>query len=144
MSDSKAKAGILSIATYIPRAYHDADYIASRSETPAEIIRTKLGWYQKNVPGPGDGTVAMGVKAAHKALHNSGLNADETMEVIELLRKIHDRGITIVVVEHVMRVIKELTHRAVVLDWGEVIAEGPYEEVSNDPQVISAYLGEEA
>jgi branched-chain amino acid transport system ATP-binding protein len=74
----------------------------------------------------------------------AGLNTDETMEVIELVRKIHEQDITIVVIEHVMRVIKELTHRAVVLDWGEVIAEGPYEEVSNNPQVISAYLGEEA
>jgi branched-chain amino acid transport system ATP-binding protein len=42
-----------------------------------------------------------------------------------------------------MRVIRELTHRVVVLDWGEVIAEGPYEEVSTNSQVISAYLGEE-
>jgi branched-chain amino acid transport system ATP-binding protein len=74
----------------------------------------------------------------------AGLNTDETMEVIELVRKIHEQGITIVVIEHVMRVIKELTHRAVVLDWGEVIAEGPYEEVSNNPQVISAYIGEVA
>ena len=56
MSDAKAKAGILSLAAYIPRAYHSADYIAAHSETPAEVIRTKLGWYQKNVPGPGDGT----------------------------------------------------------------------------------------
>jgi len=73
----------------------------------------------------------------------AGLNADETMEMIELVRKINTRGITIVVIEHVMRVIKELTQRVVVLDWGEVIAEGPYEEVSANSQVISAYLGEE-
>ncbi|MBI5604838.1 MAG: 3-oxoacyl-ACP synthase [Deltaproteobacteria bacterium] len=73
MPDPKAKAGILSLAAYIPRAYHDADYIASRSETPAEVIRTKLGWYQKNVPGPGDQTVAMGLKAARKAFYLSGL-----------------------------------------------------------------------
>jgi len=73
----------------------------------------------------------------------AGLNADETMEMIELVRKINTQGITIVVIEHVMRVIKELTQRVVVLDWGEVIAEGPYEEVSTNSQVISAYLGEE-
>jgi len=73
----------------------------------------------------------------------AGLNADETMEMIELVRKINARGITVVVIEHVMRVIRELTHRVVVLDWGEVIAEGPYEEVSTNSQVISAYLGEE-
>jgi branched-chain amino acid transport system ATP-binding protein len=51
---------------------------------------------------------------------------------------------TIGIVEHVMRVIRELTHRVVVLDWGQVIAEGAYEQVSNDPRVITAYLGEEA
>jgi len=74
----------------------------------------------------------------------AGLSSDETMEMIDLVRKIHSRGITIGIVEHVMRVIRELTHRVVVLDWGEVIAEGPYEKVSNDPRVIAAYLGEEA
>jgi branched-chain amino acid transport system ATP-binding protein len=74
----------------------------------------------------------------------AGLNGEETMEMIELVKKIHGRGITIGIVEHVMRVIRELTDRVVVLEWGEVIAEGPYEEVSNDPRVITAYLGEEA
>jgi len=74
----------------------------------------------------------------------AGLNSDETMEMIALVRKIHSLGMTIGIVEHVMRVIRELTHRVVVLDWGEVIAEGPYGEVSNDPRVITAYLGEEA
>jgi len=74
----------------------------------------------------------------------AGLNSDETMEMIDLVKKIHNRGITIGIVEHVMRVIRELTDRVVVLEWGEVIAEGPYEEVSNDPRVITAYLGEEA
>ncbi len=74
----------------------------------------------------------------------AGLNGDETMEMIDLVRKIHRRGITIGIVEHVMRVIRELTDRCVVLDWGEVIAEGPYEMVSSDPKVVTAYLGEEA
>ncbi|MGD9411492.1 MAG: 3-oxoacyl-ACP synthase [Desulfobacterales bacterium] len=82
MSDSNTAAGILSFATYIPRAYHDADYIASRCETPAEIIRTKLGWYQKNVPGPGDGTAAMGIKAARKALYHAKLDPSDIDLVI--------------------------------------------------------------
>jgi branched-chain amino acid transport system ATP-binding protein len=74
----------------------------------------------------------------------AGLNSDETKEMIDLVKRIHSRGIGIGIVEHVMRVIRELTDRVVVLDWGEVIAEGPYGEVSNDPRVITAYLGEEA
>jgi 3-oxoacyl-[acyl-carrier-protein] synthase-3 len=82
MPDSRARAGILSLATYIPKAWHDADYIASQCDTPAEIIRTKLGWYQKNVPGPGDGTVTMGLKAARKALYYSRLAPDDIDLVI--------------------------------------------------------------
>jgi branched-chain amino acid transport system ATP-binding protein len=73
----------------------------------------------------------------------AGLNSDETTQMIGLVRKIYSLGITIGIVEHVMRVIRELTDRVVVLDWGEIIAEGPYEEVSNDPKVVAAYLGED-
>ncbi len=73
----------------------------------------------------------------------AGLNSDETTQMIDLVKKICSRGITIGIVEHVMRVIRELTDRVVVLDWGEIIAEGPYGEVSNDPRVVAAYLGEE-
>jgi len=82
VTDSLENCGILSLATYVPKAYHDADYIASRCDTPAEIIRTKLGWYQKNVAGPGDGTVAMGLKAARKALYYSGLGTQQIDLVI--------------------------------------------------------------
>ncbi|MBI4776781.1 MAG: 3-oxoacyl-ACP synthase [Deltaproteobacteria bacterium] len=82
MPNPNASAGILSFAAYVPRAYHDAEYIASRSDTPADIIRGKLGWRQKNVPGPGDGTVAMGLKAARKALYYSGLSPDDIDLVI--------------------------------------------------------------
>lgn len=82
MPDSKPFAGILSLAAYVPRAHHDADYIASHCETPAEIIRSKLGWYQKSVPGPGDGTVAMGIKAARKALYYARLDPSEIDLVI--------------------------------------------------------------
>jgi branched-chain amino acid transport system ATP-binding protein len=74
----------------------------------------------------------------------AGLNSDETLQMIEIVRKIHKQGIAIGIVEHIMRVIRELTDRCVVLDWGEVIAEGPYEKISGDPMVIKAYLGEEA
>jgi branched-chain amino acid transport system ATP-binding protein len=66
------------------------------------------------------------------------------MELIETVRKINQQGMTIIIIEHVMRVIRELTHRVVVLDWGRLLIEGPYDQVSSDPRVIIAYLGEEA
>jgi branched-chain amino acid transport system ATP-binding protein len=74
----------------------------------------------------------------------SGLNKDETMEMIKTVLKINQQGMTIIIIEHVMRVIRELTHRVIVLDWGRLLTEGPYDKVSSDPRVITAYLGEES
>jgi branched-chain amino acid transport system ATP-binding protein len=74
----------------------------------------------------------------------SGLNMDETREMIDTVRKIRDTGVTICIIEHVMSVIREITERVIVLDRGAIIAEGPYSEVSQQHNVITAYLGEDA
>jgi len=72
----------------------------------------------------------------------AGLNADETKDLISMVQKIaKERKLAVGVVEHVMGVIRELTNRVIVLEAGELIAEGPYEEVSKNPRVIEAYLG---
>ncbi|HOZ71564.1 MAG TPA: ABC transporter ATP-binding protein [Spirochaetales bacterium] len=72
----------------------------------------------------------------------AGLNSDETKQMIETVRRIAgERRMAVGVVEHVMGVIRELTQRVIVLEAGELIAEGPYEKVSKDPRVIEAYLG---
>ncbi len=72
----------------------------------------------------------------------AGLNSDETKEVIRLIKEVTRREkIAVGVVEHVMGVIRELTDRVIVLEAGELIAEGPYETVSKNPRVIEAYLG---
>jgi 3-oxoacyl-[acyl-carrier-protein] synthase-3 len=82
MQQPQASAGILSFATYITRYHHDADYIAAHSHTPADVIRNKIGWTQKNVPGPGDHTVEMGLRASRKALYYSGLKPEDIDLVI--------------------------------------------------------------
>lgn len=71
----------------------------------------------------------------------AGLNPSEIDESTEMIRKVHDSGVTIVIVEHLMRVVTSLSTRMVVLDQGKVIAEGAPEQVMRDPLVVSAYLG---
>ncbi len=73
----------------------------------------------------------------------AGLRPTETLEIIELIRKIHAGGVTLLVIEHVMRAIMSLSHRIVVVHHGEKIAEGPPREVARHPEVVRAYLGEE-
>ena len=71
----------------------------------------------------------------------SGLTPVEINEAIELIRKIRDRGATIVFVEHVMRAVMALADRVAVLNHGKLIAVGPAQEVMQNKQVVSAYLG---
>ena len=74
----------------------------------------------------------------------AGLNDAELQASIEMVRTIRDQlGITIVWVEHVMKAVMSLAERAVVLDFGNVLTEGPPEDVMRHPAVIEAYLGEE-
>ncbi len=72
----------------------------------------------------------------------AGLTPVELREMMKLIRKVHERGITIVVVEHVMEAVMELSHRVIVLNSGRKIVEGSPEEVVADREVIRAYLGD--
>jgi branched-chain amino acid transport system ATP-binding protein len=74
----------------------------------------------------------------------AGLNPTEINEQIEIVQKIRtDRGITILIIEHHMRVIMSISDRIVVLSYGQKIAEGTPSEIGHSPVVIEAYLGEE-
>jgi len=72
----------------------------------------------------------------------SGLNPTELNEFTTLLRKISNQGITLFIIEHVMKPVMTLSDRIIVLNYGEKIAEGPPKEVSENEKVIKAYLGE--
>ena len=73
----------------------------------------------------------------------AGLNPHELDESIEIIRKIKERGITIMIIEHHMKVIMAISDRIVVLNYGEKIAEGTPQEIAGNPLVVEAYLGEE-
>lgn len=73
----------------------------------------------------------------------AGLTVNEIEVLLKLIRELHGRGMTMLVVEHVMQFISSLCHRVLVLDFGSLIAEGTCEDVLADPAVHEAYLGEE-
>jgi branched-chain amino acid transport system ATP-binding protein len=72
----------------------------------------------------------------------AGLNHTEVMQAMELVRKIREKGVTILMVEHVMKAIMDTCDRIIVLHHGEKIAEGKPEEIANNKSVVEVYLGE--
>ncbi len=73
----------------------------------------------------------------------AGLNMRETSQLSETILRIHQRGITVMLVEHDMNLVMEISDEVLVLNYGEKIAEGPPREIQRNPEVIAAYLGEE-
>jgi branched-chain amino acid transport system ATP-binding protein len=73
----------------------------------------------------------------------AGLNPTETAAIVALIRRINERGVSILLIEHNMKAVMALSHRIAVLSFGEKIVEGAPGAVANHPRVIEAYLGEE-
>ncbi|MFC4425856.1 ABC transporter ATP-binding protein [Deinococcus navajonensis] len=73
----------------------------------------------------------------------AGLRPAEAQEAVALVRSVQESGVSVLFIEHIMPVVRDLADRVVVMDQGQVIAAGTYREVTANPQVVSAYLGTE-
>jgi branched-chain amino acid transport system ATP-binding protein len=72
----------------------------------------------------------------------AGLNPSEIDGMIQTVLKIREQGITILMIEHVMKAVMNVSDRIIVLDYGQQIAEGNPQEIASNPRVIEAYLGD--
>jgi branched-chain amino acid transport system ATP-binding protein len=72
----------------------------------------------------------------------AGLNSSEIDNMVQTVLKIREQGITIIMIEHVMKAVMNVSDRIIVLDYGEQIAEGNPETIAKDEKVIEAYLGD--
>ena len=72
-----------------------------------------------------------------------GLTPAEERDAVALLHRVRAQGVTLLLIEHVMSTVRDLSDRVVVMDYGKPIAEGTYGQIAKDPKVIAAYLGVE-
>jgi branched-chain amino acid transport system ATP-binding protein len=153
---SRSRSGVVGSVLRLPSTRSEEERIRARAKECLEFFGSRLAGYRQD-------QAAFSLSYANRrrlemarALATdpvmilldeptAGMNPRETLELRDHIVRMRDvLGLTVLVIEHDMRVVKGVSDRVVALDYGRKIAEGTYEEVANDPQVIEAYLGTKA
>ena len=153
---SRTRKGVLAALFHTPGFLREEEEIRERAREILGFFGTRLVGYRFDQPAMVLSyanrrrlEVARAMAAQPRLLlldePTAGMNPRETAELTGLIRKLRDeRGFTIVVIEHEMKVVRDVSDRVVVLDHGVQIAQGSYDEVSTNEDVIEAYLGRPA
>ncbi len=150
---SRTRSGIFSTILALPNVFIEERRIREKATEALGFFGQRLSGFRHDMPAGSLSyanrrrlEIARALATEPKLLlldePTAGMNPMETHELTEIIGRLRDElGLTILVIEHDMRVVKGVSDRVVALDYGEKIADGRYEEVAHDPHVIEAYLG---
>jgi branched-chain amino acid transport system ATP-binding protein len=153
---SRSRSGVLGSVLRLPSQRNEEERIRGKARESLSFFGPRLSGYRHDQPAFTLSyanrrrlEIARALATEPKLLlldePTAGMNPTETQELTDQIWRLRkDRGVTILVIEHDMRVVKGVSDRVIALDYGKKIAEGTYEEVAHDERVIEAYLGRKA